>query len=468
MKARSQSQRKPPNHERDDQSAVPVGSEAVSASVSQATLQRVESAPSTLTARDLLSLQRMVGNRATEQVLARHVAPALRGGEPLPEDVRGPMEQSFGADFGRVHVHADERSDVLNRALDAEAFTSGEHIFFRRNRFRPHSVRGHELLAHELTHVVQQAGSSAATASGLTVGPADDAAEREADRVARSIPRRGVPSYLRTAVQASRPDSHRYRHELRLFRRAHPDSQLDRYDSHLGETGARAVVRESSPLRQIRCKGRGKSATKPTTGKGVFDVPAKADAPKSFESPQELTTGMSTAWKGSFPGGLSQEQGGLLVRDDKGNFVWKAGVGDASGTFKPDFGAVAQGETMIGSAHTHPYTKTEAPGMKNLEDVSFSGDDLSTMILTGERACFVQAGKSTFTAIRTEEFDARLAPLNKQEKLDLKAEMEKYWQDTFDAAKGDFQKRVETAAKGTCDKYDLVYYKGKGGKSKRQ
>jgi hypothetical protein len=464
MKARSQSQRKQPKHERDGESATPVRSEAVSASV-QSTIQRMESAPSTLTARDLLSLQGMVGNRATEQFLARQLAPAFRGGESLPDDVRAPMEQSFGADFGRVHVHADERSDVLNRALDAEAFTSGEHIFFRRNQFRPHSSRGHELLAHELTHVVQQARSNAAPATGLTVGPADDAAEREADRVARSIPHRGVPSYLSTAVQASRPARHEHRQELRLFRRAHPDSQLDRYNSHLGVP---AAVRETSPLQQIRCKGRGKSATTAAPTKGAFDVPAKADAPKSLELPQELTTGMSTAWQGSFPGGLSQEQGGVLVRDNTGKFVWKAGVGNASGMFTPDFGNVAPGETMIGSAHTHPYTKAEAPGMKNLEDVSFSGDDLSTMILTGERACFVQAGKSTFTAIRTEEFDARLAPLNNQEKLDLKAEMEKHWQDTFDAAKGNFQKRVETAAKATCDRYDLVYYKGKGGKSKRR
>jgi hypothetical protein len=66
------------------------------------------------------------------------------------------MEQALGVDFGAVRVHTGARSDQLNRSLQAAAFTSGQDIYFRRGAYSPASPRGTALLAHELTHVVQQ------------------------------------------------------------------------------------------------------------------------------------------------------------------------------------------------------------------------------------------------------------------------------------------------------------------------
>lgn len=77
-------------------------------------------------------------------------------GSPLPEGVRSFMEPRFGANFGAVRIHTGETSAQLNRQVSAQAFTVGNQIFFGKDRFRPESHEGKELIAHELTHTIQQ------------------------------------------------------------------------------------------------------------------------------------------------------------------------------------------------------------------------------------------------------------------------------------------------------------------------
>ncbi|MCW6037559.1 DUF4157 domain-containing protein [Spirulina subsalsa FACHB-351] len=77
-------------------------------------------------------------------------------GQPLPTDIREPLEQAFQTDFSPVRIHTDEKSHQLNHSIHALAFTTGQDIFFKRGKYQPHSRQGQELLAHELTHVVQQ------------------------------------------------------------------------------------------------------------------------------------------------------------------------------------------------------------------------------------------------------------------------------------------------------------------------
>jgi hypothetical protein len=67
------------------------------------------------------------------------------------------MEQASGTDLGGVRVHVGARADQLNDALRSHAFTAGRDVFVRRSRYRPGTRAGDELLAHELTHTVQQA-----------------------------------------------------------------------------------------------------------------------------------------------------------------------------------------------------------------------------------------------------------------------------------------------------------------------
>ena len=74
--------------------------------------------------------------------------------------MRSSMEQAFGADFSGVRVHTDSRSDGLNQSIQARAFTTGQDIIFRQGEYQPGNRGGQELLAHELTHVVQQNGGA--------------------------------------------------------------------------------------------------------------------------------------------------------------------------------------------------------------------------------------------------------------------------------------------------------------------
>jgi len=82
-------------------------------------------------------------------------------------------------------VHADAEADALNRSLNARAFTTGTDIFFREGAHNPGSSGGRELLAHELTHVVQQTGDE--VHRKLSIGRPGDRYEQEADQTSRAI-----------------------------------------------------------------------------------------------------------------------------------------------------------------------------------------------------------------------------------------------------------------------------------------
>jgi hypothetical protein len=157
----------------------------------------------------ILELQRTHGNRFVQRAVAAYadggeVPGALeqridraRGqGSPLERGVRGDMESAFGVDFGAVRVHTGSEADSLNRSVSARAFTTGSDVFFSGGQYAPGSTSGRELLAHELTHVVQQAGGVRAK---LEVSAPGDAYEREADAVARAVAQRD------TAVAEERP-----------------------------------------------------------------------------------------------------------------------------------------------------------------------------------------------------------------------------------------------------------------------
>lgn len=83
-------------------------------------------------------------------------------GSTLPQSVQNSMESGFNHDFSGVKIHHDPESDRLSRSLDAEAFTVGQDVYFRRGNYNPQSRSGKELLAHELSHVVQQSPSNSA------------------------------------------------------------------------------------------------------------------------------------------------------------------------------------------------------------------------------------------------------------------------------------------------------------------
>ncbi|MFL9458857.1 DUF4157 domain-containing protein [Tolypothrix bouteillei VB521301_2] len=107
-----------------------------------------------------IAQRRLNGGIEATPDLEESINQARGMGQPLSEAVRVPMEQSFGADFSGVRVHADARSDQLNQLIQAKAFTTGKDIFFRQGAYNPTSRGGQELIAHELTHTLQQGAVS--------------------------------------------------------------------------------------------------------------------------------------------------------------------------------------------------------------------------------------------------------------------------------------------------------------------
>jgi hypothetical protein len=105
------------------------------------------------------------------------------GGSPLESGTRASMEASFGQSFEDVRIHHDGEASSLNQSLGAKAFTTGNDVFFRQDA----SPSDHALLAHELTHVVQQRDGTVGASGGMHVGPANDAMEQAADSTASTV-----------------------------------------------------------------------------------------------------------------------------------------------------------------------------------------------------------------------------------------------------------------------------------------
>lgn len=94
----------------------------------------------------------------TPEVTA-NVATLSSGGRPLPHSVQDFFEPRFGYDFSQVRVHTDAKATRMAQSLNAQAFTSRHHIVIGSRYYKPSTKAGRRLLAHELTHVVQQRGT---------------------------------------------------------------------------------------------------------------------------------------------------------------------------------------------------------------------------------------------------------------------------------------------------------------------
>ncbi len=106
------------------------------------------------------------------------------GGQPLPDVVRHFLEPRFGRDLGGVRVHTGMMASQLARDVRARAFTVGRHLFFRQGEIQPSTDQGRHLIAHELTHVMQQQGGLHSVQRELFEPEAGD--EEDASRRSKS------------------------------------------------------------------------------------------------------------------------------------------------------------------------------------------------------------------------------------------------------------------------------------------
>ena len=133
-------------------------------------------------------------------------------GQALDKDTRNFMEPRFGHDFSQVRVHSDAKAAASTRLVNALAYTVGQDLVFASGQYAPTTEAGQTLLAHELSHVVQQ-GNKKVASGALQIQPPDAIAEAEADRSANQVmvdqqanllPRTGSLLMRRLAVE--RPD----------------------------------------------------------------------------------------------------------------------------------------------------------------------------------------------------------------------------------------------------------------------
>jgi hypothetical protein len=134
---------------------------------------------------------RLLQRSATDHAAVSRVPPIVHEvlqspGRPLDPATRAFMEPRFGHDFSQVRVHTDEQAARAAAAIDASAFTLGSSIWFGQGMYRPETAYGRRLLAHELTHAIQQRNRPEAH-GGLRVAAAGDSAEVRAERAAEAV-----------------------------------------------------------------------------------------------------------------------------------------------------------------------------------------------------------------------------------------------------------------------------------------
>jgi hypothetical protein len=146
----------------------------------------------------VLHLQRTAGNAGVNAALAHdddEISPVKDvvgsgGGKPLDSETRSLMEARMGQSFGDVRIHTDGRASESAKGVDAAAYTVGTDVVFQSGRYQPNTPTGQRMLAHELTHVVQQkAGPVAGTPApgGINLSDPSDRFEQEAERNADAV-----------------------------------------------------------------------------------------------------------------------------------------------------------------------------------------------------------------------------------------------------------------------------------------
>jgi hypothetical protein len=137
-----------------------------------------------------LGLQRKAVNQREPQTVPSIVYEVLRSpGRPLGSATRAYMEPRFGQDLSQVRVHTNAKVAASARAVNALAYTIGQDVVFASGRYSPQTCASKRLLAHELTHVIQQQQyrGSPVSQTKLDVSHPSDAAEREADTAATQV-----------------------------------------------------------------------------------------------------------------------------------------------------------------------------------------------------------------------------------------------------------------------------------------
>lgn len=182
--------------------------------------------------------------------LEQSLASSKGGGSALPSDTRQFMESRFNADFSGVRIHTDANARSMSGSIHAQAFAHGNDIYFNEGKYAPHTETGGTLLAHELTHTIQQGASSTKGSTPNTVAPKIISRKNTIHRSAA-----GVPEQLTNAVTKAKtvegkidankpgPDGNRtgWEHLVEIFKTTFGE---DKVVSGSGGTSVKGAVAE--------------------------------------------------------------------------------------------------------------------------------------------------------------------------------------------------------------------------------
>ncbi|KYC37265.1 hypothetical protein WA1_47480 [Scytonema hofmannii PCC 7110] len=133
-------------------------------------------------------LQRHAANSEAPTKVPSIVHEVLRSpGQALDTKTRALMEQHFGQNFSNIRLHTNAQAAESARAVNALAYTVNHHIVFGSAQYAPTTAEGKKLLAHELTHTIQQSNHVQTSERPLTISHPQDAAEQEANRAANAL-----------------------------------------------------------------------------------------------------------------------------------------------------------------------------------------------------------------------------------------------------------------------------------------
>ncbi len=107
-------------------------------------------------------------NSVASDSISNQIQSTKDGGSSLSGTTRSFMDSRFGTDFSNVKIHTDNHAVQLSKELNAQAFTVGNDIYFNNEKYKPESFEGKKLLAHELTHTLQQSGEDAQRSTNKT------------------------------------------------------------------------------------------------------------------------------------------------------------------------------------------------------------------------------------------------------------------------------------------------------------
>jgi hypothetical protein len=193
-------------------------------------------------------------------------------------------------------------------------------------------------------------------------------------------------------------------------------------------------------------------------------IPKLADAPAQISFPTVLTVGARYAMNNSFPGGRSQEHGGLLVKNADGSWEFKRGEAGQSAMWTQNYDDLEEGEVLVALLHTHPYDATEG----GFTHVSFSGQDLAMLVASDEPITVVQSGPGMFAVAKSKEFDDWISRYSWSQRDSIYRQMVQHFEQTMQRAMNSgrsFPDAIDDAVVAVAKKYKLVYYKGEAGEA---